>query len=424
MKNWIKTTLEDAPCEIIDGDRGKNYPSQDDFCSNGTCIFLNTKNININKFDFSRCVFITDEKDNQLNKGKLKLYDIVMTTRGTIGNIALFDDKTPFNSLRINSGMVIIRPIVEKINYKFLYYTLNNLRYSFDSYISGTAQPQLPIKDLKKVSFLLPPLPEQKAIASVLSSLDDKIDLLSRRVNLYYKLIELLYRYFFIDFIPFQDENLIESELSLIPKNWHIVSLSDIVEIHSGYAYKSSELQSSKTAMATIKNFNKNKGFKIDGFKEIIPDKTIKKHHFVDLFDVIVAHTDLTQNAEIVGNTEMVVSKSDYENIIISTDLVKVTPKKPYINNFFLTAILSNDLFKQHALKYINGTTVLHLSKKAIPEYKIVLPYDTKIISEASVYFEIFYRSISSTLSQQQNLIKLLNILLPKLISGEIKVNS
>jgi len=75
--------------------------------------------------------------------------------------------------------MVIIRP--NGIDKDFNYQLFKYLKKDFETFTTGSAQPQLPIRDLKKMSFLLPPLPEQKAIASVLSSLDDKIDLLHRQ---------------------------------------------------------------------------------------------------------------------------------------------------------------------------------------------------------------------------------------------------
>ena len=129
-------------------------------------------------------------------------------------------------------------------------------------------------------------------------------------------------------------------------------------------------------AMATIKNFDRKGGFKLDGYKEIIPSSKLKESQHAELFDTLVAHTDLTQNAEVIGNAEPVMSKSGYDDIIFSMDLVKVLPKKENVSKFLLAAILQDKKFKAHCLGYVNGTTVLHLSKKALPEYKLFLPSD------------------------------------------------
>ena len=95
-KNWVNNKIIDAPLEIIDGDRGSNYPKKSEFSESGYCLFLDTKNVRPNGFDFSQCHFITKEKDQVLSKGKLSRNDIVMTTRGTIGNVGFFNsDRSP-----------------------------------------------------------------------------------------------------------------------------------------------------------------------------------------------------------------------------------------------------------------------------------------------------------------------------------------
>lgn len=79
--------------DIIDGDRGTNYPKQDDFSENGFCLFLNTGNVRKEGFSFETNVFITKEKDSALRKGKLQRDDIVYTTRGTVGNVGYYSSK-------------------------------------------------------------------------------------------------------------------------------------------------------------------------------------------------------------------------------------------------------------------------------------------------------------------------------------------
>ena len=178
-EGWKKCKLGDAPFEIIDGDRGVNYPKQNEFKDDGYCLFLNAKNVTSNGFVFDECYFISKEKDQILRKGKLQRNDIILTTRGTVGNIGFFNNKIPYDNIRINSGMVIIRPNPDEILAEYTYQLFKNIKCEFNVFATGSAQPQLPIRDIKEISFSLPPLPEQRAIASVLGSLDDKIDLLN-----------------------------------------------------------------------------------------------------------------------------------------------------------------------------------------------------------------------------------------------------
>ena len=94
----------------------------------------------------------------------------------------------------------------------------------------------------------------------------------------------------------------------------------------------------------------------------------------------MVAHTDLTQNADVIGNAEMILSKGSHNRILFSMDLVKVEPKQNFPYRYFLIALLQDNAFKSHCLGYVNGTTVLHLSKKALPDFVFDIPTDRKLI--------------------------------------------
>ena len=210
----------------------------------------------------------------------------------------------------------------------------------------------------------------------------------------------------------------------VIPTNWSEISLADIADFISGYSYKGTELLKSNIAMATIKNFNRKNGFKLDGYKEIIPSSRLKATQYVDLFDTLVAHTDLTQNADVIGNAEPLMSKAQYGEIIFSMDLVKVIPKSNDISKFLIAAILKDRRFKAHCLGYVNGTTVLHLSKKALPEYKIYLPNDFKILKPLDDIVTVLYKQISANISENIYLEQLKENILPKLMSGELDVSN
>lgn len=169
--------------------------------------------------------------------------------------------------------------------------------------------------------------------------------------------------------------------------------------------------------MATIKNFERNGGFKLDGFKDVQPSDRIKENQFVDVFDILVAHTDLTQNAEVIGNAEVILSKCEYERLTMSMDLVKVVAKDGV--SPFLVAALRTERFKKHCLGYVNGTTVLHMSKKALPEYEISLPKDLSTLNHFAKMSESIIKQMANSIEENQRLVKLRNTLLPKLISGE-----
>ena len=175
--------------------------------------------------------------------------------------------------------------------------------------------------------------------------------------------------------------------------------------------------------MATIKNFDRKGGFKLDGYKEIIPSSKLKPEHHAELFDTLVAHTDLTQNAEVIGNAEPVLSFSGYDDIIFSMDVVKVIPDNSTISKFLIAAILQTQQFKGHCLGYVNGTTVLHLSKKALPEYSLMLPRDLTVLQPLDDVVSSMYQQIALNIDESVQLAALRDSLLPKLMSGELDVS-
>ena len=254
----------------------------------------------------------------------------------------------------------------------------------------------------------LPDIEEQKRIADFLSSIDSKIEL-NRRINdNLEQQAQALFKSWFVD-----NSN----------PNWEETSLSEVASFVGGYSYTGEELTDcSNIAMATIKNFGRNGGFKADGFKGINPSVKLKECHYANLFDILVAHTDLTQNADVIGNAELLLTCGKYDSIIFSMDLVKVLPKETFPYRFLLAAMLKNKLFKGHCLGYVNGTTVLHLSKKALPDFEIRKPSD----SESKMMNEVlasYYKRMAEFLQENDRLISLRDTLLPKLMSGELKIN-
>lgn len=141
--------------EIIDGDRGKNYPQQNEFSNTGYCVFLNTGNVTASGFVFDNTQFISREKDESLRKGKLRRGDIVYTTRGTVGNAGYYSERIPFENIRINSGMVILRCRNQLVDTRFFYQILKSDHYRpyFKKFCTGSAQPQLPIKNFSMLYF-------------------------------------------------------------------------------------------------------------------------------------------------------------------------------------------------------------------------------------------------------------------------------
>jgi type I restriction enzyme S subunit len=164
VMNWHQCTISEA-CDLIDGDRGPNYPKREEYLATGYCLFLSTKNVRPFGFDFSDCQFLSEEKHKKLRKGTLSRGDVVITTRGTIGNVAHYGPDIPYDVVRINSGMLIIRPHRE-INSAYLSWYVRSPLFvaEIERQRTGSAQPQLPARTIKRFPIRFPALLEQQHV--------------------------------------------------------------------------------------------------------------------------------------------------------------------------------------------------------------------------------------------------------------------
>ena len=204
---------------------------------------------------------------------------------------------------------------------------------------------------------------------------------------------------------------------------WQHIPLKDVAQIQSGYSYKSAELvERSAIGMLGIKNFNRDGSYRSDGCKPIVPARA-KASQFVELGEIIVAHTDLTQNADIIGRAIQVIDSGGYERMLASCDLVKVSSSDASISNELLAAMLQTEDFHNHCLGFVNGTTVLHLGKKALPEYMLKLPVDMQLRDRLELLFKSIAALQANILRENRALEITRDALLPKLMSGEIDVS-
>ena len=180
-------------------------------------------------FDFTSRQFIDEQKDAQLKKGKLRREDVVLTTRGTLGNVAYYSTHVPFEHVRINSGMVILRCDKSKVLPGFLYAYLRSDYFlgQVECFRSGVAQPQLPIRDMKRIKIPLPALPQQERLIKLITTYDDLIDNNRQRIRLLEEAVRLLYREWFVQFrFPGHEYVKITNH---VPDGWSRRTLGDVV---------------------------------------------------------------------------------------------------------------------------------------------------------------------------------------------------
>ena len=389
-------------CDIYDcphttaKDEGKGYP------------LVRTPNVGKGRLILDGIHRVSEDVYNSRNARAIpEEGDLILAREAPVGNVSIIMDG---QRVCLGQRVVLIKPKRELVDPHFLtYYLLSaEVQHRLKNHANGAVVAHLNVSDIRNLWVTLPELEEQVAIGKILRSIDDKIEL-NRQINdNLEQQLQALYNEWFV-------EN---------PKSdWHSVNLSEIATFVSGYSYKGNELvENSDTAMATIKNFERNGGFKIDGYKPIIPSPKLKVDQRAQLFDILVAHTDLTQNAEVIGNAEILLSKDIYKNLIFSMDLVKVIAKESFPFQFLLALLLKNPRFKSHCIGYVNGTTVLHMNKKALPDYETIIP-NLEDAQNLNATAKAIFCQMSENLTEISNLTEMRDTLLPRLISGELKIN-
>ena len=409
---WREATLSEAVSLVIDHRGLTPKKLGGDWAEKGYRA-LSAKNVKTGRIVQEDAIrFVSEQMYRRWMPDEIEKNDIIITSEAPFGEILLWNTE---EKIVLSQRLFGVR-ISRAFDPVFLYYYMltDQFQGEMRARATGTTVIGLRQPELLKCRIRYPRIEDQKKIASILRSFDDKIELNNRINENLTEQIHTLCNAWLNDYIPFGGE---------CPDDWELTPLSSIARFISGYSYKGNELKESSVAMATIKNFDRHGGFKLDGYKEILPSSKLKPEHHVAMFDTLVAHTDLTQNAEVIGNAEPVLSFSGYGDIIFSMDVVKVLPNNPEISKFLIAAMLQTQQFKGHCLGYVNGTTVLHLSKKALPEYSLMLPKDFSILKPLDEAVSSMYQQMAVNIDENVQLAKLRDSLLPRLMSGELDVS-
>lgn len=315
----------------------------------------------------------------------------------------------------VSTKLMVLRKKSNNINNRYLYYyltsdkTLNYLQTIAEGR-SGTF-PQITFNELKIIEIDLPPIEEQEKIANILSSLDDKIELNNKMKKTLEEMAQSLFKRWFVDF-EFSNENgepykssggeMVDSELGMIPKGWEVVNYINTSDIQYGFAFKS-------------KLFNDKEGKPIIRIRDIsnsyTPTYTTEEYN--DLYIV-------TKNDILVGmDGEFKAHIWGGKDSLLNQRVLRIRPKD---NNSIAYSYFSI----KEPLRYLEnskvGTTVIHLGKKDIDNIKIVYP-PNNLISKYRDIADNLINKICENKVEIMELLELRDSLLPKLMSGEIKVN-
>ena len=331
---------------------------------------------NYRKFTYDSERYLSSVGINKLKNKVLPEDSILVTCIGYIGKVVM--NKVPVVTNQQINSIIPDRNIVFP---DFLYYVLVYNYEIFRSFESnGTAVPILNKTDFKNIEVSLPPLPEQKAIAEVLSSIDDKIELLHRQNKTLEEMAMTLFRQWFIE--PTKDG---------LPEGWEEVSLGEIIEISSGKSIEKGKLK--EKGLYPVLGANGEIGRTDDWLYE--------------------GELIYTGRVGTLGNVFIVFRN---EKVWLTDNTLVIKPKK---NEYFYFVYFT--LKNAKLDEYNSGSTQPLIRQSDIKKIEIFLP-KINFLKDFEVISRNLFTKIQFNTSQIQTLDKLRDTLLPKLMSGELRV--
>lgn len=454
---YPQATLGDLAI-FINGDRGVNYPKHTDFVKSGV-PFVNTGHIDPDgKLASERMQYISKEKFDKLRSGKLRRGDIVYCLRGsTIGKIATVD----YDRGAIASSLVIIRA-KEGVCQKYLYYFLSSAEGQrlVKEHDNGSAQPNLSVNAISKFPIPHPPLPEQQKIAHTLGTLDDKIELNRQTNQTLESMAQAMFKSWFVDFDPvidnalaagnpipeplqkraeirqalrnsgeakslpahiqklFPDSFRLTDEMGWVPEGWEVKRLKDLtLKIGSGATPRGGKEAYKEQGISQIRSLNV-----FDGnfsFKDLV---FIDEHQADKLKNVVVLENDVLLNITGASVARCCIVPPTVIPARVNQHVCIIRANETVINPQYIYQCLTTPAGKSHLLNLANaGATREALTKLHIEDFRALIPEKNLMDLFASnvccIQNRIFRNSeVNTTLSS------LRDSLLPKLISGELRI--
>lgn len=339
-------------------------------------------------------------------KKVLEANDILLSVRAPVGRVNI--SKSMCSIGRGNAGLRM-----KNGEQTFLYNLLKHYNKQLHSSSSGTVFSSINKSTIENLPISLPPLAEQKAIARILGSLDDKIELNRQMNRTLEEMAQAIFKAWFVDFEPFKDGNFINSELGMIPEGWRVERIGDLVDLKGG------------GTPSTKNNLYWENGIH---FWTTPKDLATKKSPI--LFDTDRKITDeglaKISSGLLPKDTFLLSSRAPIGYLAISNiplainqGYIAIPPNNKLSSEFLYCWTKRNiELIKSRA----SGTTFLEISKKNFKPIKIVLP-PNEIMERFNEIIKPIFEKIKINQKEIETLTQSRDTLLPKLLSGEIGVN-
>lgn len=392
---WKEVKLGDVCSELSDG-----LHKAPKFIVNGEYIFVNAKNLYNGYILDNDPTKKTSHEEYLKYKKPLGKHSILYSIDGTIGNIAKYRGE----KCVLGKGACYINCNPEIVESSYLYYQLQSPH--FKSYIhlmsTGSTIKHISLKTMRDYVFELPSLEAQRRIASILSSLDRKIEL-NNKINAdLEEMAQAIFKNWFVDFEPFKDGKFVDSELGMIPEGWKVGTLDEIADITMGQSPAGNSLNEKGEGMIFYQG-SSDFGFR---FPSIRVFTTEPKR-------LAVVNSVLFSVRAPVGDIN--VTK---EECCIGRGVASIKSKYGHDSYLFYTMKSLHKLFDSFDGE---GTVFGSINKKTLSAIQILLPSDG-IVEQFNDIASSFDNRIRSLSDENSRLSLLRDTLLPRLMSGELEV--
>lgn len=373
------------------------------------CKFVNEK-VDTSSFHLEDYV----STENLLpNKGGVTVASKIPQGKATLfkkGDILISNIRPYFKKIYLakkqgccSNDVLCIRPN-SNIPSSYLYYLLSQDSF-FDYVMTGAKGTKMPRGDKGHImnwAVYQSTLSQQQNIAEILAPLDDKIAVNSRICANLEAQAEALFKSWFVDFTPFKDQPFVDSELGPIPQGWKVGKINEFVDVIYGAPYKSKLFNTQKEGLPLIR---------IRDLKTCSPQFYTKE---------LLPNTELVNYGDVVAGMDAEFTPHIW---LGETGLLnqRVCKFKPHTGISPLYSMLMIKPKLEFAQNYKVGTTVSHLGKSDIDKFIIIVP-PLDIVKEVSSIFDAVLNEQINLAKENQRLAALRDTLLPKLMSGEIKL--
>lgn len=397
---WKEVRLGDI-ADVQTGPFGSQLHKSDYIAEGIPCIMPTNIGSHLN-FIVDGIAHVSEVDANRLSRHLTKFGDIIYARRGDIEKCAYVttnEEKwlcgTGCLKIRCNNG----------VNSRFIAYQLSTAECKkwITGNAVGTTMLNLSKGILSKLPLLVPSHEDQRRIASILSSLDRKIEL-NNKINAdLEEMAQAVFKNWFVDFEPFKNGKFVDSELGMIPEGWKVGSPYEYVKVVYGAPYKSAKFNDNGEGLPLIR---------IRDLKDCNPQfytpEILPQTEYVNKGDIVAG-----MDAEFVphiwkGNTGL-----------LNQRVCKLMPQQTSISNLFVLYLMKPEL--EFVQSYKTGTTVSHLGKADIDKFVVVLP-PLKVVEECSKILDSILQRIKNISAESRILSTLRDTLLPRLMSGELEV--